>query len=84
MFEAVLKNFGEEFYVAVLEADGAEVVDSEGIMLFQEEGDVRLIDAIKIDVSSMEGTKDTYKCRVHDIPSRFVKTRAKAIRAMAF
>jgi hypothetical protein len=84
MFEAVRKNFGEEFYVAVLEADGAEVVDSEGIMLFQEEGDVRPIDAIKIDVSSMEGTKNTHKCRVHDIPSRFVKTRAKAIRAMAF
>lgn len=34
MFEAVRKNFGEEFYVAVLEADGPEVVDNEDIMLF--------------------------------------------------
>lgn len=69
MFEAVCKNFGEEFYVAVLEADGLEVVDNEDIMLFQEEGYVRPIDAVKIDVSSMEAR------RTHI---------SEAIKAMAF
>jgi hypothetical protein len=69
MFEAVRKNFGEEFYVAVLEADGPEVVNNEDIMLFQEEGYVRPIDDVKIDVSSMEAQ------RTHI---------SEAIKAMAF
>lgn len=81
--ETVDQSFGEQLHRAVLQRNRPESVCSARTIFFREENKVGSINAVEIDIATVQTIEKSHDIRLHIRPERAVKGGAETVRAWA-